>query len=207
MTIKVASLQEKLKSRNESDLGSISELNDISTELDQLESSEQVYDIVTNGSGVPDGAGGVTTYNTGNDHVVVNIGSEYNAGHAAHEFKHAFQFDSGAISFDSSGERGGALYDTVDEFESYVRSSLFGHDVEMHSLSDVGKAYKSIKDRNKQITLNTRTATFDGALTHGQQLKGQASRLGAKGLPPKHYFKSWRKSYMQGAFSGFLKRL
>ncbi|MFI2744353.1 hypothetical protein ACG2LH_16580 [Zhouia sp. PK063] len=53
---------------------------------------------------------------TAEGNVNVNIGTSYSTAKVAHEFKHAFQFDSRALSFDSSGQRGGALYDLVDEF-------------------------------------------------------------------------------------------
>ncbi|WP_160114176.1 DUF6443 domain-containing protein [Aquimarina sp. AU119] len=205
-TDKAASLQSSLDSRNADDQASIGTLNTIDSELNTLESSSQVYDIVANEESLPSRAGGSTTFNTETGAVTVNIGNG-GAGEAAHEFKHAFQFDAGELSFDSSGQRGGGLYDLVDEFDAYKRSTLFGHSIRMNSLSDVADVYTSIRDRNSQLTLSTRSIDIPGVATNGQQLRSHLRSNGNQGRKPGQYFKGWRSYYILGSFDRLIKKL
>ena len=64
-------LQSNLDSRNAVDLATIGELNNINTELNALESSNQVYDIVMDGNSLSDTTGGKTTFNTNTGAVIV----------------------------------------------------------------------------------------------------------------------------------------
>ena len=58
----------------------INVLNQTITELDALESSDQVYNLVTNSPDVTGDQGGNITYDTGTGEVNVNVGSSYSTG-------------------------------------------------------------------------------------------------------------------------------
>jgi RHS repeat-associated protein len=173
---------------------SASSYGQVLSELNTLEASDQVYNIYTSSSDVGSGAGGNVQYDVGTDAVNVNIKDSYNAGALAHELKHAFQFETGALSFGATGKTGGSLYDLQDEVEAYARGSMFGYPLNP-SLSDLKRDYSSISSRTTQLTLNTPTAAFSGALSLGQQLRARTARSFSSGKPAPEYYRDWKLNY------------
>ena len=93
-------------------------------EIDVLNSSETVYDVEVKdvySTTSMDISG--TTYNTQLDRIEIRLNGKSNYM-LAHELKHAFQFDTGKISF--RGHGGEPYYDMYDEKEAYNRGMLFG---------------------------------------------------------------------------------
>ena len=87
----------------------INEHVQVSRELRRLESSNQVYNIIYDDSKVPDDAGGVTTYSADNGSVDIYMRGSSSLSDLAHELKHAYQFDTGNLSFADGGLTGGKL--------------------------------------------------------------------------------------------------
>jgi len=129
---------------------SAAEYGQVLNELNCLETSDQIYNIYTSSSDVGSGAAGNVQYNIGSDAVNVNIKDSYYEGALAHELKHAYQFETGALSFDLTGKRGGSLFDLQDEVEAYARGYIFGWPSQP-SLSNLKKDYISISTRKHPI--------------------------------------------------------
>jgi|GEM_PF-6228756 len=149
---------------------------------------------MTSSSDVSSGAGGNVRYNIGTDAVNINIKDSYNAGALAHELKHAYQFETGALSFGPTGKTGGNLYDLQDEVEAYARGSMFGYPLNP-SLSDLKNLYSEISSKTSQLTLNTPTGTFSGAPTWGDQLRLKTSLSFKGNKPTPEYYRDWRLNY------------
>ena len=127
-------------------------LNQTITELDALESSDQVYNLVTNSPEVTGDQGGNITYDTGTGEVNVNVGGNYSTGLFGHELKHAYQFETGSLSFSRTGN-GGLLYDIQDEVEAYARGAFFGE--ANKTVREIQELYPGIRTRTTQRTLQT----------------------------------------------------
>ena len=152
----------------------INVLNQTITELDALESSDQVYNLVTNSPEVTGDQGGNITYNTDTGEVNVNVGNGYSTGLFGHELKHAYQFETGALSFGQNGN-GGILYDVQDEVEAYARGAFFRE--ASKTVQQIQELYPGIRTRTTQRTLDSRTSPF-GPATYRQafqRLEGTAN--------------------------------
>jgi RHS repeat-associated protein len=93
-------------------------------EYSALEKSDQVYSIFSVGED-----GGYTSFEKGK--VIIGIGAEdASIGIMGHELKHAYQFETGKVSFmtDGSGSYG-TLYDLSDETEAYNRERMLNSGV------------------------------------------------------------------------------
>ena len=104
-----------------------SEYNNTLNEISDLENSDQMYSIQRRSGDFPvDGinAAGYTYYNVTSN--VVSVIYNGDLGTLAHELKHAFQFETGSLSFTSSGKSGGLLHDFFDEREAYTRGAALG---------------------------------------------------------------------------------
>ena len=104
-----------------------SELQSALDELSILESSDQLYHIeYGNTSGY--NRNGEIGYDTKNDMVSITMTYSSNISDIAHELKHAYQFEVGELSFNTSN--GGcitsSLYDITDERSAYIRGYAFG---------------------------------------------------------------------------------
>lgn len=119
---------------NNKDLQSqIDELNNALKELDVLEESTQLYDIQHN-AGMPLKGDpeieyhGWTEYDLENNTLVIKISpSDYDALILIHELKHAYQFETGYMSFTPDGKTGGSYYDITDEEEAFNRAYALGN--------------------------------------------------------------------------------
>jgi RHS repeat-associated protein len=164
------------------------------TELNTLEASDQVYNINMSSSDVGASAGGNVQYDTKTDAINVNIASGSGNGALAHELKHAYQFETGKLSFGASGKTGGSLYDLQDEVEAYARGAMFNYPLNP-SLSDIKRDYSSVSNRMTQLTLNTPSAAFKGAPTIGAQLKLRTSHAFKAGKPASEFYRDWKLNY------------
>ncbi len=158
----------------------------VASELNALESSDQVYNLYTNaGGGVSHHAGGSTSYNTSTGAIDIKLKGGYNSNYLSHELKHAFQFETGRISFKSSGSIGD-LYDLIDEQEAYQRGSLFG-ETRNPSLTKLASDYPAIKNNTTQRTLDTK-APFSN-YTYREIFKMRAAANGGKGVSIKDIYR------------------
>jgi len=138
----------------------INVLSQTVTELDALESSSQTYNLVVNSDDTGSFDGNIN-YDTNSNEVNVNLKGGYNTGMFAHELKHAYQFETGKLSFNTNGS-GGTLYDVQDEVEAYARGSFFG--AQNKNVSEIQEAYGSISSRTTQRTLQTQVRLPGGAI-------------------------------------------
>lgn len=95
---------------------------DALTELAKLEGSDQLYHITNIGSTYNREKGG-TYYNAEDNSICV----EYDGkdGNLAHELKHAFQYETGELSFKKDGRGFGELYDITDEISALRRGGAW----------------------------------------------------------------------------------
>ncbi|MEO1259045.1 MAG: RHS repeat-associated core domain-containing protein [Bacteroidota bacterium] len=169
--------------------------NAVAQELEALDKSDQVYNLYTKSSDVSEGAGGNVKYDPATDAVNINVKGGYNAGAFAHELKHAYQFETGKLSFGIGGEGGGGIYDIQDEVEAYERGAMFGWPSNP-SAEEISKMsnYAGIADRKTQLTLSTpRVARIPNSATYGQQMGAQNKRDKKANRPIQHYYKDWKK--------------
>jgi RHS repeat-associated protein len=96
-------------------------------EIGTLESSTQWYNFIDAAS-EGKGEAGRMTYNEKTEHIDITVNlSQFGLGEVAHEFKHAYQFETGDIVMSlESGNALGALDDIFDEGDANKRSNLFG---------------------------------------------------------------------------------
>ena len=102
-------------------------LGDMLKELTVLQYSQTAYNVTINGS-MQNGDGdriGTTSFDVNNFCVQINLYDE-NMDLFSHEMKHAYQFETGEISF--GGMNGGPFYDQTDEMEAYERGVYWGGD-------------------------------------------------------------------------------
>lgn len=123
----VANLQKQIDKLN----SNTSELDGARGEIAILAASDQIYDIKSDNSMNLNGpipgmgetrSGAAFNFSNGNFEMALGDGS---LGMLAHELKHAYQFETGALS---SGYRrdGVPFYDKSDEWKAYSRGALFG---------------------------------------------------------------------------------
>jgi hypothetical protein len=119
---------------------SIEELSSSIFEIGVLRESENIYTFNKR----REGGGNVNIDEFG----VLTI--NYNSFHdMVHELKHAYQFETGEISFGKDG-KGGILYDKMDEVEAYKRGFAFGDRDHFNNMS-------SITMENVGILLNSKS--------------------------------------------------
>jgi uncharacterized protein RhaS with RHS repeats len=182
----------RLEKRADKNDASAKDYQEVVNELNTLESSDQVYNLYTNSKDVSSTAGGNVQFDINTGALNVNVKGSYNSGAFAHELKHAFQFETGKLSFGKGGKVGGALYDIQDEVEAYKRGSMFGWP-DNPSITKIKKDYPSIKDRMTQRTLSTPAASFSSSVTLGKQMRGANISSYRAGKPLKHYYKGYKK--------------
>lgn len=74
---------------------------------------------------------GETNYDIENDRVSIIIAYDGDIGDIAHELKHAYQFETGDLPFDSrtGGCATAVLYDITDEKAAYRRGAAYGEEI------------------------------------------------------------------------------
>jgi len=183
---------ERLNRRAEKAEALAGKYNEVLQELNILESSDQVYNIYLNSSSGHKSGGGNTEYDTSTDAINVNLKGGYDKISLSHELKHAYQYETGAISFGPSGKTGGALYDLQDEYEAYSRGALFGGSA--YSIKRLQKMdlYEDIRERTSQRTLDTSTGLGG---TMGGELRTLTKNSYRAGKSNGNYYKGWKNYY------------
>ena len=99
-------------------------------ELNVLSESDQMYHIEYGKTG-SNNRNGVTDYDIENNRVRMVISYDGNDGDIAHELKHAYQFETGEMSFDAQTGGGvkSLLYDITDEQAAYQRGAAYGKEI------------------------------------------------------------------------------
>ncbi|MGV7106198.1 DUF6443 domain-containing protein [Flavobacterium sp. U410] len=181
---KAQRLKEKFASEDAKAGSEMSVLNNTLSELSSLESSSQVYNLYENSSDVSSTADGNTTYDVNSDAVNISSKGKFSMGVFAHELKHAFQFETGKLSFGAGGKVGGALYDLTDEYEAFDRGSFFGG-LNL-SRSEINAAYPN----RPQGPLNLSTPGSKTSL--GQQMKIQTYSNSIRGTAQQQFYINWK---------------
>ena len=161
-TKRVARLTKRYAKEDTDPNSSINTMNQTIAELDALENSDQVYNLVTSSPDVTGNQEGNITYDPNTKEVNVNVKNGYTSGLFAHELKHAYQFETGALSFGPNGN-GGILYDIQDEVEAYHRGTYFGESSKTQS--QIRTLYPGLRGRNRQRTLNSPSSNVPGVKT------------------------------------------
>ena len=94
-------------------------------ELSILESSDQLYHIEYSNTSRYNRNGEIG-YDINNDMVSITMAYDSDVSDMAHELKHAYQFETGKLSFDSRTGGYGTLYDISDEMSAYGRGGAYG---------------------------------------------------------------------------------
>ena len=140
----------KLKRLNKAN----SEYSAAINEIDELASSSQWYDVaLTDGfsDDFEDGTRGITSFDFNTNMVVMTFSNEKpDLGIVAHEFKHAYQFEIGDISFVPDGYSSRFLLDIFDEKEANIRSGFFG----TKTFSSGSGSIRKIKISNEKIVID-----------------------------------------------------
>ncbi|MDE6137803.1 MAG: hypothetical protein K2F97_10050, partial [Muribaculaceae bacterium] len=122
----------------------------VKDEIDVLASSTQLYNIRFDTShnkaaDIMSGQGGsinnTSVYDLATNVFEITVGNRH-VGSIAHELKHAYQFETGSISFGEMGDYE-SLYDFTDEIEAYRRGVLFGQADESNDKKLYGHLKKS----------------------------------------------------------------
>ncbi len=98
----------------------LQELKNTRNEIDVLSASSQVYDIRLDSNA----GDGFFTYDFDSTDCIITL-PYYETSLFAHELKHAYQFETGALSIGLYTD-GKPFYDKNDEVEAYERGALFG---------------------------------------------------------------------------------
>lgn len=167
--------------------------------------STQHYNIISKVSG---NWGGITYYNFTTKTVDIEVDwlGTSSTFRLAHELKHAYQFETGKLSFNTSGKYGGALYDITDEVEAYKRSQLFGafsgEKINADWVYETGKKtgnYQGLPETPRSMS----TIFVEGfPITYGDLLKIGVKNKGRKGETPLDIYIGWEKDYAEGQAEG-----
>ncbi len=101
-----------------------SEFIDANKELEEVESSEQIFEIEQKNDATVFGTA-ETRYNASNDHIIASVKKNADVGNLANEMKHFNQYIKGDISFHKSTGKAGILFDVTDEVAATRRENAF----------------------------------------------------------------------------------
>ncbi len=145
---------QRLEKRQRNNKDMASKYTEVAEELTALENSGITYNIYSNvGNDVSSNeyAAGATTYNPDTKSIDIKLRGGFNSNFLSHELKHAYQFETGKLSFSASTGKAGILYDLQDEVEAYQRGALFGG--QSKSFREIQREYAKIQDREDQRQL------------------------------------------------------
>ena len=182
---------------------------DMETEFKVLENSTQNYYLETSAK---ISSSGLLTYDKKRKYVMVKVASQVNRSgffsFAAHEFKHAYQFETLQLDLRYDGlSTNNSLYDLWDEVEAYTRQAILAGTSTSHITP---KWVESLKDKNGfqpyfglssvKTDFNTliKNPVDPSVITIGDDLKFQIYLRGASKQLPKVIFKGWEKYYEMG---------
>jgi RHS repeat-associated protein len=182
--------KERLKEQIEQLKGKAIEFRNALHELQQMDKSDQVYNIRLNQSDVSDDDYGSTKYNIQTGSVDMHLKGGYNAGFLAHELKHGSQFENRTNSFDETGLLGGMLNDLQDEKESFTRAAAYGDKRDFKEALRAGAYPNLVQFAPDQVTFDTPYA--DGESFGEIMIKVNSNRTQTNNSIL-HYFKDWAK--------------
>jgi RHS repeat-associated protein len=176
--------------------GTRRELENSKEEIGILRASSQLYDVSKlRGAGNQNSRtewGGIISHNGQQRGVVriqLNMESPNKIASAAHEFKHAFQFERGQMDFSNRGGPG-ALYDITDEEEAFTRGKAFGANANIPItaawIRTLSPTYNSLSA--SPIDINT-PHPLGG--TYGFQAANGAFMAGRGGYMPNPIYRGW----------------
>jgi RHS repeat-associated protein len=176
-----------------------SELNQVASEIIDLENSTQVYNVIVSnqfkGTGdSPDKAAAIFNNYTKAVDIVLPSSSSSSLGLFAHELKHAHQFETGQLSltiyaggknsFRTLTPRDWLAYDQQDEIDAYMRQGLFGASRSSLPPSYTGRIVSGVKFPSTQNTMTPYSKSSHADLQRISNNARQAFRINGTTYSP-----------------------
>jgi RHS repeat-associated protein len=177
------------------------ELTQVANEVIAMDNSDQLYNVIEadgfKGSGdTPDKAAAMFNLHTGAVDIILPGSSTSNLNLLAHEFKHAYQFETGTASLTTYPGGNNSTYRTIspldwlaydqqDELEAYRRQGLFGS---THSSLPSGYTNRSVGGVSfpkTQVTMQPYSNSSHADLQRIADNARQAFRLNGTTYAPK----------------------
>jgi RHS repeat-associated protein len=177
------------------------ELTQVASEVIAMDNSDQLYNVIEadgfKGSGdTPDKAAAMFNLHTGAVDIILPGSSTSNLNLLAHEFKHAYQFETGTASLTTYPGGNNSTYRTIspldwlaydqqDELEAYRRQGLFGS---THSSLPSGYNNRSVGGVSfpkNQVTMQPYSNSSHADLQRIADNARQAFRLNGTTYAPK----------------------
>jgi hypothetical protein len=165
--------------------------NNVSNEIVALETSEQIYTV--DRESIFDGisnSGGVS-YDSNTGEVNVTLSASADMGLVGHELLHAYQYETGKISFAADNSRFGVLYDITDETAGYQRGAF----IRSHPLQDGSNITdKNTRGRHPDYK-NLPSGPLDINSSVGLQMRLRTIYQGAFNYPNSEVYKGYQGYY------------
>lgn len=122
----------------------------------------------------------------------IDLKGGYNAATLSHELKHAYQFETGNLSFGTGGTYSGFLHDLTDENEAYRRGHAYGDSRTSANPSDYPK-----------LSTDSRTlSTLNGVVPYRTQMGNLNYSDFTEGSPIQEYYKGWMNDILVRVLKG-----
>ena len=149
----------------------ISEYRKAINELEILELSSQSYHICINNNSIF--VKGETSYDLNNNYVLISF--DGNVENLAHEFVHAFQFETGDLSFSESLGLAGVLYDIHDEMQAYRRQTFFNINFKMPNIQTILKINSGVRNSPKPLSVFSLDYDHEGESCYFQTMQNNTA--------------------------------
>ena len=149
----------------------ISEYRKAINELEKLELSSQSYHICINNNSIF--VKGETSYDLNNNYVLISF--DGNVENLAHEFVHAYQFETGDLSFSESLGLAGVLYDIHDEMQAYRRQTFYNINFKMPNIQTILKINSGIRNSSKPLSVFSLDYDHEGEFYYYQTMQYSTS--------------------------------
>jgi RHS repeat-associated protein len=161
----------------------------ISGELTSLEESEQIYNVDRMSIFESISNSGGTSYDPNTGEINVTLSASADMGLVGHEMLHAYQYETGKISFASDNSRFGVLYDITDETAGYKRGAFIRNPFNVGNITDntvrgLHPDYKNLPDGPLDINSSV-----------GLQMRLRTIREGAFNYPNSEVYKGYQGYY------------
>lgn len=160
-------------------------LNETLKELNFLEASSQIYNLFVGSEDVSLKALGNVKYDIVTHELNINLRKGFDMGNFAHELKHAYQFQVGQLSFNTTGQGGGHLYDSHDEYAAYSRGAFFGGRFLRND--EIDQTYNLKKGPVDLNSISPRTQ-----LTYREEFKKRTQYSSSNGTAQKQFYINWK---------------
>jgi RHS repeat-associated protein len=167
------------------------------TEFKSLESSRQVYNVMTNVNNLSANELGKTSYDSKTGYINIAVGTNATSplGTLAHELTHAFQYENQDADMRYDGSGSGNLADLNDELDAFQRGQLIDptyHPGDNFTIQSLKSSYP--KD---DIGPMSGSSPF-GLSTYKEELYKDLFYRGSSGLAPNVIMKGWQVPYSLG---------